>query len=250
MQIFISILLSVGTNTPYAQSNIDNLLNKPRTVKLFPFKTVKVYSGIVMNLIPSDENKMVVYGDPYQGVVAKEKGNTLKLKIRLTELIPCNQPFIDLYYTEQLNAIKIHQGAEVEALRPLISEKLVLKAHEGSEFSAEINASELTTKVHTNSIVNLYGKVKTHHLKVNTGGICMAEEMLSDRSWVTAFAGGNGRVYSEEAIHAKVHFGGNIYLFGNPEEIYAYRTFGGTIIDGNGFHHEIGKRRFSRLNRY
>lgn len=239
LKIFISILFFVSTSALYAQSNNGNLFNKPKTIKLFPFEIVKVYSGIILNLIPSDENKMVIYGDPYQGVVAKEKGSMLKLKIRLTELIPYNQPFIDLYYTEQLKTIKVHQGAKVEALRPLISEKLLLKAHEGSEFSGEIIATELTTKVHTGSVINLYGGVKKHHLKVNTGGVCSAEEMLTDRSKVTAFAGGNGRVYAEEAIHAKVHFGGNICLFGNPEEIYVSRTLGGTIISGNGFNPNV-----------
>lgn len=249
-KLLFFLFLSISMNKNYAQKKGNNILDQPRTIKLSPFSTLKVNSGIVLNLIPSDENKVVIYGDTYSGVRVQEKGFSLKLKIRFSELISYNQPYIDLYYTEELAQIKIHQGSVVKALRPVKTENLILKAHEGSEFSGEIMATELTTKVHTGSFVNLYGRVKIHRLKVNTGGVCRAEEMLSDHSWVTTFAGGNGKVYVDEKVFAKVHFGGNIYLFGNPKEIYASRTFGGNIIDGYGFDHKENQRRHSRLNKY
>ncbi len=245
-QCLFSFFLSLCITSLYAQKRGDQLLYMPRTIKIAPFQTLKVYSGIVLNLIPSDENKIVIYGDPYSGVVSKHSGTTLKLKIRLRELVPYHQPFIDLYYTEQLNALRLHQGAVVEALRPLEAEKLTIAAHEGSTFSGEINASHLLTKVHTGSDVTLYGRVKTHYLNVNTGGLCKAEELLTERSWVKAFAGGNGSVYSDDTVHAKVLFGGTISLYGKPEQLIASRYFGGYISDENGLRLKENKRRSSR----
>ena len=250
LTLIFLLLLCLTAGSLKAQNYGNDLLDKPRTFSVNPFRVLKVNSGIIVNLIPSEENKIVIYGDRYNGVIIKEKGATLKLKIRLSELVNFDQPYVDLYYSENLEGIKIHQGALVEALRPLKSEKLILKTHEGSEFSGEIMGTELISKVHTGSLITLSGKVDKHFLKIRTGGVCKAQDLITDQSNVAVFAGGTGKVYSENKVSARVSFGGYIHLYGSPKEINASRNFGGHIQGTRSSDKTHNKRRRSRTYRY
>ncbi|MEK9614369.1 MAG: hypothetical protein VW080_10665, partial [Flavobacteriaceae bacterium] len=84
----------------WAQNFGDDLLDQPRFKELSVFTQLKVSSGVIVNLIPSTENKIEVYGDRYGGIVAKQKGNTLKLKMRLSELIHDHSIYVDLYFSK------------------------------------------------------------------------------------------------------------------------------------------------------
>jgi len=227
--ILFSLFFILSVKGQNAEKYSDDLLGQPRTIELHPFKILIVNSGIQVNLIPSDENKLVIYGDRYNGIVIKEKGNNLKLRIRLSELIHFDQPYIDLYYNESLKSIKLHQGAVVETVRPIKTNNLILKIHEGSEFSGEINSNYLTSKVHTGSFLRLSGKVKNHVLKINTGGVCLAEDLITKHSIVKANSGGDGKIYSESKVWAKAAFGGFISIKGTPNEVIANRFFGGEV---------------------
>ena len=67
----------------YAQ---EDPLTTPRKDRLNDFTQLKVYSGIQVNLIPSDENKAIIYGDRYSSIRVRQKGNTLKRRMRFGEL--------------------------------------------------------------------------------------------------------------------------------------------------------------------
>ena len=229
--IRVSFLFSLLFFSLNAQYQSDDLLEQPKTIGLKTFKTLSVNSGIVLNLIPSDKNKMIVYGDRYNSVVIKEKGETLKINIRFSELIHFDQPFVDLYYSEQLENIKLHQGSVVEAVRPIKTSQLLLKAHEGSQFTGEIKANFLNSKVHTGSFLKLSGHVQNHLLKVRTGGVCLSKDLITEQTIVNASTGGDGIIYSEKEVFAKVVLGGYISISGNPKKINASRLFGGEILD-------------------
>lgn len=230
-----------------AQNKKMNLLDTPRKIALQnDVSHLKIYSGIIVNLIPSDTNRMEIYGDRYGGIVATHKGNTLKIRMRLTELFHYNNAYIDLYYKAPIHSIKMHQGAVVEATRPLKNEKNVLKAHEGAQFSGTIQAEYLISKSRTGGMLQLQGKVKEHRLYVSAGGSCEAEDLITHSTQVRVFAGGYARIYSENNIDANVVMGGNIGIKGNPTTISARRTIAGEIYDANAFDHQHFYRNRSR----
>lgn len=211
----------------------DDPLFNPRKESLGNFTQLKIYSGIIVNLIPSDENKAIIYGDHYGGILLKQKGNTLKVRMRFRELFHYNNTYVDLYFKRPLHVLKLHQGAQVNTQAPLKHNKIVIKAHEGARFDGVVNTELLITKARTGGLVRLEGSTSEHILKVSTGGICFAEDLLSDRTQVSIFAGGEVGVFSDQHIEAHVSMGGNIGIKGKPKSIIARRTFAGEIYSLN-----------------
>lgn len=222
-------------------------LDTPRIIKIDSFNELKVYSGIIVNLIPSDVNKAVIYGDRYGGLVLKQKRNTLKLRIRLSEMIHYNNTYIDLYYKDSLNGLILHQGASVDSKRPIKTNKLLIKANEGAEFEGEIIADQLFTKARTGELLRLFGKVKNHRIRISTGGICNVQDLITDHTAINVFAGGEAFVYSENLVNAKVSMGGNIKINGSPKQVIARRSFAGQIYSGNQFY-QGDRRNYKRRN--
>ncbi len=235
----ITLLLILFTlssvNLIHSQNDSSDFFLNPNSIEIGDFNELKVYSGIIVNLIPSDENRLEIYGDRYGGIIAKEKGNTLKIKMRLSELIHYNNAYVDLYYKRELNSIKLHQGARVDSKRPLKNNKMVIKVHEGASFKGEIKAMQLISRARTGGSITLYGKVKEHQLRISSGGICEAEDLITEYSDVKIFTGGNADIYSENNIDAQVSMGGEIRIIGNPKKVYARRTIAGEIYRGNSF---------------
>ncbi|MDG1762467.1 MAG: DUF2807 domain-containing protein [Flavobacteriaceae bacterium] len=239
--VLVHFVVLANAQPQYSNDPLEN----PRFIKIESFNALKVYSGVIVNLIPSDTNKAVIYGDRYGGLVLKKKGNTLKLKIRLGEMIYYNNTYVDLYYKDSLNSLTLHQGAYVDSKRPIKTNKLLIKAHEGSEFEGEIIADQLFTKARTGGLLTLYGKVKKHQIQISTGGSCYAQDLITDHTSISVFAGGDAIVYSENLINAKVSMGGNIKINGNPKQVIAKRSFAGQIYSGSPYA-ETNRRNYKK----
>ena len=74
--LFLFFLISVTTSA-----------QKSKEVSISPFNGVKVYSGIHVKLIPSDTNKMVIFGDNIETVVFTLKKDVLKIRHSIDQLL-------------------------------------------------------------------------------------------------------------------------------------------------------------------
>ena len=65
----ITLLLILFTlcsvNLIYSQNDSSDFFSGSNSIEIGDFKELKVYSGIIVNLIPSDENRLEIYGDRY-----------------------------------------------------------------------------------------------------------------------------------------------------------------------------------------
>jgi len=231
----------------------DDPFNIPKKERLYDFTQLKVYSGIFVNLIPSDVNKAIIYGDRYGGILLKQKGNTLKLRMRIGELFNYHNAYVDLYYKSPLQVLKLHQGAVIQTEAPLTQSKFLLKAHEGSQFEGTIETEYLVTKVRTGAMVFLSGETDEHILKVSTGGICEAQNLKSNRTQVRVFAGGEVGIFSDTQVQAHVSMGGSIGIQGKPKSVIATRTIAGEIYNQNrnpnrSYPKRNSRRNFNRFN--
>ena len=57
--------------------SLSGLAQEKRIVIVSPFSVLKTFSGMEVQLIPSEENKVIVYGDYQQTVIVQQKGSTL-----------------------------------------------------------------------------------------------------------------------------------------------------------------------------
>ncbi|MBT6127510.1 MAG: hypothetical protein HOH47_02790, partial [Flavobacteriaceae bacterium] len=72
--VIFSIPVIAQDSEPQTDPSGERLLN------ISEFVNLKVYSGIEVKLIPSDENKLLISGADRMDVIAKIKGQTLKIR--------------------------------------------------------------------------------------------------------------------------------------------------------------------------
>ena len=58
-----------------------------RQLNIREFINIKVYSGIEVKLIPGKENKLLISGEDRKDVIAKVKGQTLKIRHSLEHIL-------------------------------------------------------------------------------------------------------------------------------------------------------------------
>ena len=85
-----------------------------RQLNIREFINIKVYSGIEVKLIPGKENKLLISGEDRKDVIAKIKGQTLKIRHSLEHILNPTFTYVELYHTELLDEIPLFQGATLK----------------------------------------------------------------------------------------------------------------------------------------
>ena len=83
MRLKIIIFFLGIINYTYSQKGYDVDRKK---ISIKEFRSLKVYSGIEVKLIPSNKNMVYVYGDNIEKVVVNLKRETLKIKLSVESI--------------------------------------------------------------------------------------------------------------------------------------------------------------------
>ena len=230
----LSFLLIFMLNTTLAQEKIENLEPPAeRVLNVDAFFNLKLYSGIVLKLIKSTENKLVIIGENRMDVVVKNKGNTLKIRHSFQHLLDRSFTYIELHHTENLDRIHTYQGSKLETTSVNKQTSITLKVQEGSTVSFSFDGEKLTSSVSSGGKLFLKGKSTNHELTVFSGGVCEAEIFETQQTKVTVTAGGLSYVKASELVDAKVTAGGTIRIHGRPKKLVTQKNIGGKIIEMN-----------------
>lgn len=219
------VLFLIFSTTLLAQSS--------KTAKVSPFLGVKVYSGIHVKLIPSDENKMVISGENIETVVFTLKKDVLKIKHSIDQLLNPSNTYIELYFTEELDAIHSYQGSTIESTAQINTTSIFIKAHEGSKQFLNIHAERIDSRVNSGASLNLSGKTTNHDMKSLGGGLFEGEKLITEQTKVKVTAGGVAYVNASNLLEAKVSAGGTVRVYGKPIKLIKQKLMGGTILEMN-----------------
>ena len=213
------------------EENQINDATQDREVLVDDFINIKVYSGIEVKLIPSDENKLVISGEDNLSVVTKIKRKTLKIRHSLEHILNPTFTYIELYHKAILDEISLYQGSDLSSSKTYNQTSISLKVQEGSSMSLVFQGEKISSLVSTGGQLFLSGKVTNHQTVVNSGGACEAETLLSEQTKASVTAGGLSYVNASKLIEAKVTAGGIIRIYGNPNKIVTKKTIGGQIFE-------------------
>jgi len=202
-----------------------------RNVAISPFLGVKVYSGIHVKLIPSNENKMVISGENTATVVFTLKKDILKIRHSIDQLLNPSNTHIELYFTEKLDAIHSYQGSTIESKAEIQTTSIEIKAREGSKQTLTILAEKIDSNVNTGATLSLTGKATAHELSILGGGICEGENLITEQSIVKVRAGGVAYIYASELFDGSVSVGGTVRVYGKPTKLIKKKIIGGSIIE-------------------
>lgn len=217
MKKLLFILLLISSLT-YAQTE----------KKVGDFNKVTAFDQITVELIASEENKVVLSGTNSDVVEVVNKNGELKLRMPLTNLLKGNQVNAKVYYTD-LTAIEANEGSQISSDSSIKAIGFDIIAKEGSKIDINLEVSNLNVKITSGGIVKTAGTAKNQDVVISAGAIYEAKELTTEQTVISINAGGEATIFATELVDAKARAGGDILIYGNPAQINK-KTFAGGHI--------------------
>ena len=217
MKKLLFILLLISSLT-YAQTE----------KKVGDFNKVTAFDQITVELIASEENKVVLSGTNSDVVEVVNKNGELKLRMPLTNLLKGNQVNAKVYYTD-LNAIEANEGSQISSDSSIKAIGFDIIAKEGSKIDINLEVSNLNVKITSGGIVKTAGTAKNQDVLVSAGAIYEAKELITEQTVISINAGGEATIFATELADAKARAGGDIMIYGNPSQVNKKTFAGGRI---------------------
>lgn len=199
------------------------------THALQPFSEIKVFDGLSVNLIKSEENKAVITGSNIQKVAIVNNDGVLKIRMEINKLFSGYRTQVDLYYNDLLTVIDVNEDSRITSSDVFEQEILELKSQEGGEIVLNANVEQLLIKSVTGGSITTSGKVNLQDVVITTGGTYKGKELLSKFTTVSVSAGSFAEIYAENYVKATVRAGGEVFVYGDPTKMDEKSVFGGKI---------------------
>ncbi|CAM1343347.1 head GIN domain-containing protein [Tenacibaculum aestuarii] len=199
------------------------------TKELGSFYQVKVYNGIDLELVRSNESKIVVTGEKTDKVKIKVEGYTLKVLLKFPETTADGKVKATLYYKEDIDVIDANEGATVTG-KDIHQQKVEIKAQEGAFINLSVKVKHLKVKSSSGAVIRLSGTTKNQNVDADLGGMYHGYKLsVEEMTIVKAGSGSKVEVQAGETLDAKVSFGGSIFYKGKPEVFRDKKVIGGVI---------------------
>jgi hypothetical protein len=192
------------------------------------FHEIKVFDLIEVNLIQSDENRILIKGDNVHDIKFVNKSGVLKLRMELEKKFQGEDTFIEVYYTD-LGIIDANEGARVVCNEMIEQEHIELRAQEGAQIEIGMQVKDADIRAVTGGIIRASGLATNQVIRINTGGIFEGRDLKTDYSDIRISAGGEAALHASELVDINIRAGGDVYVYGNPPRINKDQIFGGRI---------------------
>tara|TARA_R110000868_G_scaffold52221_3_gene165213 strand:- start:11934 stop:12608 length:675 start_codon:yes stop_codon:yes gene_type:complete len=192
------------------------------------FNEIKVFDLIEVNLIKSDENRVLIKGENVSDINLVNKNGVLKIRMELDKIFHGEDTFVEVYYTN-INVIDGNEGARITSNETIEQNAIELKTQEGAQIKIGLDVDYVTVRAVTGGIVEASGIAESQNIVLNTGGIFEGKALRSQVSKVKITAAGEAEIYASESVDIKVKAGGDVDVYGNPKEVNKSTFAGGRI---------------------
>lgn len=200
-----------------------------RTINLGDFNILKVFNGLSLELVRSDEQKIVISGEKKENVTVKNTNGKLKVFLNFPEVYDDERVKIKLYYKEDIDILDANEGAAIFSDVVFKQQNVTIRSQEGAYVHIVLDVPFLTVKAVTGGNIRLRGTAKNQEVEVTTGAIYDSYELLTENSEVIAASGAIAEINVSSSLEAKVRFGGKIFYKGDPEKVTTQKIIGGLI---------------------
>ena len=199
------------------------------TKTLGEFSELKVYDLINIELIKSDENKLIISGENKNDVSVTQKNNKLKIRMKLDKMFNGKNTNVKLYYTS-IYEIDANEGVNINVKSKLKQYELTLRAQEGAQITASVDTKFLSVKSVTGGVVTTTGQTSKLNLTLRTGCVYEGSKTTAQNSSLFIKAGGEASVHTTNVLNVKIFSGGDVFVYGTPKQLKQNKLFGGRII--------------------
>lgn len=215
--ILVTILLSAVVN---AQNPIEKSIGE--------FTELKVYDLIEVELVKSNEYKVIITGNNNEDVLINNKNGTLKIKMNINKLFDGNKTKVVLYY-KTVDIIDANEGAKVYSKDAIKQYEIDLRAQEGGRIEVSVNVEYINIKAVTRGVIRTSGDSQSQKVALLTGGIYNGESLETKKTEVSINAAGEAHVNASKIVDVKIRAGGDVFIYGNPETVNESTVLGGRI---------------------
>lgn len=212
-------------------SSLYSTAQEEKTLTTGDFRELKMFDGISAELIRSDENKVVVFGEDLAEVTLVNKNGKLKIRMDINRVFDGYKTFVKVYHTNVITLLDANENSYISTSEPLKQIDLELKAQEGGVINLTTDVQRLKVKSVTGGKIEVNGSAKNQDINVNTGGQYEADGLITEQTIVRVNAGGRAYVNASEYVEARVRAGGTIRIYGAPKVIDKQTFLGGRIIE-------------------
>jgi hypothetical protein len=199
------------------------------TKNIGDFNELKVYNGIELELIKSEEQKLVITGEKAEKVKVKNSNGKLKISLKFPDLSADGKVNVKLYYNNEIKTIDGNEGATITG-KDFDQIQMEIKAQERAFINLVIKTKHLYVKSSSGGIIKLTGTSKNQDIDLDLYGVYHGYELkVSDNSSLRVGSGAKAEINAGETLNAKVTFGGSIFYKGDPEVIKDKKVAGGII---------------------
>ena len=220
MKKIITLILIVVSVQTFAQRIIDKDVGD--------FHTVKVFDLIEVNLIQSDENKIMIKGLNVDDIKWVNKDGVLKLRMQFDKKFTGEDTFIEVYY-DDLDLIDANEGAQITCNEMVKKNTIKLRAQEGAQIKIGMDVTMAEIRAVTGGIIDASGLAENQSVVINTGGIFEGSDLRTSSSSVKISAGGEAEIFASERVDIDVKAGGDVVVYGKPKYVNKKTFVGGRI---------------------
>ena len=220
-QIFIAFLTLLSLNVVAQDNTIVNDNNAEKRTLSGNFTGITVSDGIHLYLTQGNEESIAVsaseqkYMERLKTVV--ENGN-LRIYYDNSGLNWVNgdkrklKAYVSFKTLEKLHA---SSGADVNMKSILAVNKLDCSFSSGSQFTGEVNITQLQVSQNSGSAVEMSGKTSELKVEASSGAVFKGYDLAVDFCDAKATSGGGVRINVNKELNAKANSGGGIHYKGN-----------------------------------
>ena len=216
--VYILVLVS---SISFAQSRINKNLGD--------FNQIKVFSGLQIELVKSDANKIEIKGNQSEQVMVKNINGLLKLSLKAPSVFEAEDVMIRVYFTSNLDLIDANEGSIITSETKIVQDFLELKVQEGAQIEMRVTIKKLKLKSVSGGIILLAGKSTDLFATANTGGNIEAFDLEVKTANVIAATGSEIELNVTDILDANAKFKGQIIFKNKPKKIHKKKSFGGVI---------------------
>jgi len=220
MKSFLTLAMIVMVSGAFGQRILDK--------EVGDFREIKVYDLIEVNLIKSNENRILIKGNNVDDIVFINNDGTLKLRMQLEKKFQGEDTMIEVYYMD-LDIIDGNEGAKIVCNETIVKDNLILKAQEGAQIKVGMEVENVDIRAVTGGIVEAAGLAKNQMIVLNTGGIFEGRVLKTSYSSIKILAGGEATLSASEQVDINVRAGGDVYVYGNPKHVNKNTLAGGRV---------------------
>ncbi len=218
-KVFI-VLTILMTAISFAQDSIQKTIGE--------FHELKVYDLIEVQLVKSDDNRIVVLGKNTEDVVVVNKNGKLKIKMNFEKIFDGKSTSVILFYTN-VDTIDANEGACISSENKIKQFEIDLKTQEGGIIKIDLDVKIANIKAASGGNIETSGTTITQNVSLSTGGIYKGEDFHSEKTVIRIKAAGEAHVNASDYVDIKIRAGGDVYVYGKPKTIKENRVFGGRV---------------------